>query len=209
MPSIYDILTGIRSGNPERVWREKMLHAIPETESVERVPFLVERCQGRVVLNLGSASGDLHDKLAKAADRIYALDKEPTNQPTTAIFNLDSVNGSDKLPFCDLPIDLIVAGELFEHLANPGWLLQRLSINFPSAEVVITVPNYQSAGGGKYIRQGIECVNRDHVAWYSWRTLLTLVERYGYVCREWRWYNGEPRTAEGLIFCIGQQNGSH
>jgi hypothetical protein len=46
---------------------------------------------------------------------------------------------------------------------------------------------------------GTENVNVDHVAWYSWRTLKTLLDRYGYPIREFYWYKGRPRFAEGII----------
>jgi len=38
------------------------------------------------------------------------------------------------------------------------------------------------------------------VAWYSWHTMMMLLERLGYDVLDWRWYNGVPLTAEGLIF---------
>jgi hypothetical protein len=48
--------------------------------------------------------------------------------------------------------------------------------------------------------QGIESVNIDHVAWYSWQTMTTLLNKTEWRVVDWKWYNGKPLTAEGLIF---------
>jgi hypothetical protein len=69
--------------------------------------------------------------------------------------------------------------------------------------VILTTPNARSIAGYKWGDRGTECVNKDHVAWYSYHTLKTLIERHGFELRFWGWYNGEPYTAEGLIFHMG------
>jgi hypothetical protein len=89
---------------------------------------------------------------------------------------------------------------VLEHLTNPGYFLQQLRVL--GAPIIITVPNAFSEAGRHWAAQARECVNVDHVAWYSWRTLKTLVERCGYEVREWYWYNGQPRFAEGLVFVV-------
>lgn len=205
-PTIYGILDSIRSGNANAEWRQKMLHPIPDAEVVPNRPkWLVERVAGKVVLDVGCASGALHEALAASASRIYGIDRESTNQATSVKYDLDEVNGKD-LPFWDLPIEVIVCGEVIEHLRNPGWALDRFRRCWPDAELIITVPN--AFGGGSWIHRGIECVNPDHVAWYSWHTLKVLVERSGYEVLEWHWYHGRPRTAEGIIFvCRGKSDG--
>jgi hypothetical protein len=45
----------------------------------------------------------------------------------------------------------------------------------------------------------MENVNIDHVAWYSPRTLRTLLERARWNITEFAWYGGDPGVAEGLI----------
>jgi hypothetical protein len=49
------------------------------------------------------------------------------------------------------------------------------------------------------LEKGYENVNRDHVAYYSWWTLKSLVEKCGYEVVEFAWYNGRPLFAEGLV----------
>lgn len=70
-------------------------------------------------------------------------------------------------------------------------------------ELIITVPNAMSSHlMPMAVRTGFECVNRDHVAWYSYRTLRTLIERCGFELMEFYWYGGQPITAEGIIFVV-------
>jgi hypothetical protein len=66
--------------------------------------------------------------------------------------------------------------------------------------VVITVPNAFSKIARKHAERGVENCNADHVAWYSYKTMSVLLERHGYTVKEFYFYNGEPFTAEGLVF---------
>jgi hypothetical protein len=49
------------------------------------------------------------------------------------------------------------------------------------------------------VKDGKEVVNDDHVCWYSYQTLQTLLKRYEIEIVNMRWYHGEPHKAEGLI----------
>ena len=52
---------------------------------------------------------------------------------------------------------------------------------------------------GPALAQGMENVNIDHVAWYSYTTLTTLLKREGWIPEVHAWYKGEPYFSEGLI----------
>ena len=178
--------------SPEYV--AKMMHPVPDAPVVDRAAFIVERCRGRRVLELG-ATGALHDALREASGELVGIDREPSDGVLG--FDLDDVT-VDRLPVDDAFPDLVVAGEVLEHLSNPGWLLTRLRRQF-ACPLIVSVPNALSTVALTHIRRGVENVNRDHVAYYSWKTLTTLLARAGYVVREWGWYHGEPRVAEGLV----------
>jgi hypothetical protein len=68
--------------------------------------------------------------------------------------------------------------------------------------MLISVPNAMLSISDGWLHKGIENVNRDHVAWYSYTTLKTLVERFGFEVKDFYWYNGQPMTAEGIIFIV-------
>jgi 2-polyprenyl-3-methyl-5-hydroxy-6-metoxy-1,4-benzoquinol methylase len=188
-------LGSAQQSHVSEAYAKKQLHAIPEAKELDRVAFILEHVKGKRVLEFG-ASGPMHDAIVKAAKACAGVDRE--DAPGVMGFDLDDVSRQD-LPQSDEPVDLIVCGEVIEHLSNPGWFLTRLKRQFSGVPVLITVPNAYAAGGIKSVQAGTENVNIDHVAWYSYRTLRTLLERAGYSMTLAGWYNGTPRLAEGLI----------
>lgn len=180
MDGIYSIL--------KDDYDEKMIHPIPDTVVVDRAIFLVGICKGKRVLDIGG-SGPLSELLKEIAytttvdrwDADICLDVE-----------------KDDLPQGDY--DIILCGEILEHLSNAGAFLDKLHATY-YRPIIITVPN---AFGNNRARIGIENVNSEHVAWYSYHTLKVLIERHGFTLHEWYWYNGKPYVAEGLIFVIGR-----
>jgi hypothetical protein len=175
----------------------KMLHEVPKSTVVDRIAFVLAQCKGKRVLELG-ASGRLHDEIVKVAAYLFAIDRE--NGEGVSGFDLDDPLERTVPTLFSEPADVIVCGEVLEHLSNPGWLLTRLRRQWPDVPLVVTVPNAFSEIASHHLEHGVENVNREHVAWYSYRTMRTLLERHGYEIAEFYWYNGAPFTAEGLIF---------
>lgn len=173
-------------------YRARYLHAVPAAPSVERVSYIVELCRGKRVLSLG-ASGPLDAAIRKAADVYHGVDKSAVG---ATHIDLDAIP-NELMRFARI-VDVVVCGEILEHLSNPGKLLDVL--HCLRCPVVISVPNAFMEIGSSWLKKGIENVNDEHVAWYSYRTLKTLVERHGFRIIRWEWYNGPPMTAEGLIF---------
>lgn len=174
----------------------KMMHRIPEASVVDRSAFILERVTGRRVLELG-ATGPMHAAIVASAACVVGIDRDASDG--VLAFDLDDVTQPD-LPPCDP--EIIVCGEVLEHLANPGHVLARLKAHHPGVPIIITVPNAFSDIGRGHVKRGTENVNKDHVSYYSYKTLTTLVARYGFTVREFAWYNGDPRTAEGLIVVV-------
>ena len=118
----------------------------------------------------------------------FDLDDVSLDLPDT-VFN--TVGGSEP--------DIIVCGEVLEHLSNPGWFLTRLRRQYPGVPVLVTVPNAFSEAAIKWLAKGKENVNIDHVAWYSPHTLRVLLQRAGYTTGDLYYYGGTDPLAEGLI----------
>lgn len=194
----YATIDDLRSqlGAPESKvspeYAAKMLHAVPDAEVVDRAKFILERCKGQVVLDVG-ASGPMHEAIVKVAAKVYGIDR----QDGDGVVGIDLDDYHAALPvFAD--VTRIVCGEVLEHLSNPGWFLKRLRAAY-RCETIITVPNAFAEAGRGQLKRGTEVVNRDHVSWYSYKTLSVLLERHSYVVNGFWWYNGQPYTAEGLI----------
>lgn len=173
-------------------YAEKYLHAIPDAPVVDRVKYLVGKCRGKRVLSLGG-SGPADEAIKKAAAKYYSVDR--AGAPS---FNIDLDKSPKSLAFVAALFDLVVCGEVLEHLSNPGRLLD--AVRALGVPVIVTAPNAFSSVGSGWLAKHKENVNAEHVAWYSYRTLLTLVTRHGFTVKDFAWYNGKPIRAEGLIF---------
>lgn len=163
---------------------------------VDRIPWLREQCTGRSVLHLGCmcapntraairAGLHLHLALFPVCTRLTGLDIDLADRnllpPDTDRHDIR------KADVCDLdqlaaaiagrPYDLIVAGELLEHLPNPGLCLTAIGRLLPDATLIVTVPNALGRGVASRARRGVELVHEDHVCWYSPRTIVTLLEK--------------------------------
>ena len=77
--------------------------------------------------------------------------------------------------------EVVVAGELIEHLDQPGAFLEGVKLLLAADGVlVLTTPNGHALTNVLGGIVGRELVNPDHVAWFSWRTLVTLLGRHGW-----------------------------
>lgn len=190
-----DDLRSQLSGSPtlDQAYIAKMLHPVPNTTEVKREAFILTHCTGKRVLEFG-ASGRLHDEIVKAAAHTLGVDREES--VGVVGFDLDDVTQTT------LPAwhpEIIICGEVIEHLSNPGHFLSRLHRQYAGVPVIITVPNAYSAIGARWMLKGTENVNADHVAWYSPKTLSVLLQRAGYSVGGLYWYGGSGPTAEGLL----------
>jgi hypothetical protein len=186
MSAIYDLL------DTRAEYRAKMMHPLPRADSISRERYLIQAAKGRVVVDIG-ASGPMSEAIRQAAGEYHSINRDKAEW----CIDLDKAEAFPEIPGADL----VIAGEVLEHLSNAGHFLELLkAYNCP---VILTTPNAMASSGYEYIRRGSEMVNPEHVAYYSYWTLKTLVERHGWRVVEWYWYNGQPGTAEGLIFVLG------
>lgn len=176
-----------------QAYAAKMLHPVPAAEVVDREGLLVDLCRGKRVLEFG-ASGPLTSRIRAVASGYLGVDRQDGDGVVG--FDLDAVTRAD-LPVFEA--DVIVCGELLEHLSNPGHFLDRLSRQYRGVPVALSVPNAFSAAAASHIVKGVENVNPDHVAWFSYKTLTTLLGRHGYRLASFCWYGGRPGTAEGIV----------
>lgn len=215
MTAAYNTITMLRqhlggrppspADNPE--YSQKMLHRIPDAEVVDRSGFILDMCRGKKVLDFG-ASGPMSEAIRKVVSGYYGVDRQEDSDNNVHGFDLDDVSKAELPPNAyqdDFVPDLVVCGEVIEHLANPGWFLTRLYRQFRQVPVLITVPNAFSEIGARYMRDGIENVNFDHCWWPSFRTLRTLLGRAGYTSFRFCWYGGRPLVAEGIIMLCEAQ----
>jgi len=191
--SLYDLLE-----QHGREYQAKMMHEVPRAEVVEREVYILQRAKGKRVLDIG-ATGPMHEAIKELAEVCYGVDIVEKEEENYFRVDLDRV---DHLPRLE-NIDMIIAGEVIEHLSNAGHFLDLLAEY--DCPIILTTPNAFSSAGMYQMRRGVENVNKEHTAYYSWKTLSTLLERHGFQMDDFRWYNGQPYTAEGLICLISKR----
>lgn len=195
--TIDALLDELNGSTARTVYQERMVHPVPALPVVERVKFVLEACTGKVVLDIGAAQGPLHEGIVQVAAAAYAMDKTAMTATNFIYADLDQCHERELAVVAG--VQVIICGEVLEHLSNPGHFLDRLGDAYPGVPVIITAPNAMSHKAQYQIARGIENVNRDHVAYYSYWTLRWLLERSSFTVQSGAWYEGQPRTAEGLI----------
>lgn len=183
--SLYNLL------DTDAEYAAKMYHPVPGADVVDRARYLLSQAKGRCVVDIG-ASGPMSEAIQRVAGKYHSINI------ANAEYCVD-LDKADSLP--DIPgAEVVIAGEVIEHLSNAGHFLALLKVY--ACPVILTAPNAFSKAGRRQIDRGIEAVNPEHVAWYSYTTLSELLRRYDYKVLEWHWYNGQPWIAEGLIFRV-------
>ena len=189
-------------------WIDFNIHRTPETIGVERQPYIMAHCKDKRVLDFGCVGhtpgelGKLGIELKKITKEYWGIDSRPYNDDR--IIQLDVEHNSwDVIP--DVQFDMVICGEIIEHLSNPGFFLDNLKrFNCP---IICTVPSAFNEEIHNWMRQGVELVNAQHVAYYSYYTFCNLVERHGYGVREFflsKRFEPFRFYSVGLIFLIEQ-----
>lgn len=185
------------------------VHKLPETRVVDRAERLVELASGRRVIHLGFVDIGLmagkreqgtwlHDRLARAATSIVGVDLDPAGVERARALGYEAyaADCQQEGALAGLgvePADLVLAGELIEHLDRPGAFLEEVKpLLRAGGLLVLTTPNatrLSSFLGGLVHR---EIVSPEHVGWHSWRTLMTLLGNHGWTMQEVAYYATPP-----------------
>jgi len=187
---------------------------------IHRVDHLLEIARGRRVLHVGCANAPytsasiaagtlVHDRLRDVAELLVGVDTDDDGLQLLAerghapLVHLDSGLGgqTEEIP----AVDLIIAGEVVEHVDDAGAFLGSLRelMLRDGAELVLTTVNaYCALRAMQYAwpRGGplSEPVHPDHVAYYSLRTLGLLAARQGLEVTGEAFYDLGPEHRDGL-----------
>jgi len=172
-------------------------HTLPVSPIVDRNAFILERSEGKCVLHLGCADWPftaelvdtgqlLHQQLEQVSTALAGIDISEEGiallrrRAINNLFTADASRIGEIIGILGWTPEVIIAGEILEHVDAPGPFLRECARHMPSSStLVITVPNAFSIKGVLYAMLGFEKVNSDHVAYYSYATLIRLVSRCG------------------------------
>ena len=184
-----------------------------ETEKiplVQRVEFIKNICKGKKVLHLGCTSYPFTTQMIELGEHLHLHLKDSTKELYGLDFDQEGIDiltekGIENLYRGDLEkleevqldekFDVIIAGEMIEHLNNPGLFLKgiRRFMNPDSKLVITTINAYCGQRYAFYFLLGKkgfnEPVHPDHVAYYSYSTLNLLLKRHELNVEEFLFYD--------------------
>ena len=177
---------------------------------VFRLDEILKLCKNKSVLHLGYVQhSHLYDKLinegiwvhsniANVAAEIIGIDYlEKDVELIKNKYGFEGYSGDanhlEKVPL-GRRFDVIVCGELIEHITNPGLMLEGIKrFMHDDSILIITTPNPWDMTFIKKIRMGSaeeNWINPEHICWYTPYTLKNTLTRHGYVEVKYDYYFG-------------------
>jgi hypothetical protein len=206
----------------ERIrWRWRL----PRRRPVDRHEFLVGLSRNRRVIHVGfvderqleeklAAGAWLHARLCEVASSVVGIDRaeEGVRWAIEAGFAARAADAQSPASVSALelePAEVVIAGELIEHLDAPGPFLRAMhELVAADGRLVLTTPNAYRLLNHVSSPLGLEFVHPDHTAWHSPRTLRRLVERHGWRVEDVGYYH-TPRRAVRRDQAPGALAGGH
>ncbi len=175
--------------------RARTLQAAWMPQIPDRIRFLVDRCRGKNVLDIGCVAhessrfddpGWLHRHIAEAADSCIGVDVLDEDVALMRSAGYDAVAHDLSTGLGPIaaraPFDVIVAGELIEHVGNLDFLFTTARDCLSrTGQLILTTPNPYAPARVRAGQRGVVWENADHVAYLFPSGAAELSERHGLV----------------------------
>lgn len=175
----------------------EMVHRLPPATLVDRFAYLRDLTRGRRVVHVGFVDAGcqqlneesgawLHEHLAAAASELVGLDLDDAGVADARTrgyeaYAVDCRDGDAVRALGIAPADVVVAGEVIEHLDDPGRFLDGLhALVAPGGVLVVTTPNAAGLVNAAALLGNYEVNHPDHIALYTCTTLDTMLRRHGW-----------------------------
>jgi len=184
---------------------------------VDRTKKITSLCRGKSVLHLGCADypfskerykcGNLlHQKITEVAKYVVGIDLSAEGIGFLASLGYKNllIGNVEKLEELGInhQFDMIVAGELLEHLSNPGMFFSGVkSLMANDGILILTVPNAHAIKS--FVRVLLfrkELIHPDHVFYFSQATIDHFCKRYSLKIREVFYYLTKPTNITKKFF---------
>lgn len=202
---------------PERVKFVLAPHLDPTADRIEAVLARVN--EGDKVLDIGcvrhSLDGQnwespppgefLHADLRRKAADVVGMDLVEDEVARMNAAGYDVRVGDAEQFEIDAEFDVIIAGELIEHLSNPGLFLDRCYEHLADdGRLILTTPNPRRFHMLLWYLLGREQrVNREHTLWLDNYVIEELARRSGFEVVDWDWYRPGYRLSTKLLYRLG------
>ena len=173
----------------------EMVHRLPPASLVDRFDYLCDLATRRRVVHIGFVDAGcqmlneqsgawLHEHLARTASELIGLDLDAAGVEDARQrgYEAHAVDCRDIEAVRALglpPADLVVAGEVIEHLDDPGSFLDGLhALVAPGGLLVVTTPNATGLVNAAALLGNFEVNHPDHVVMYTCATLDAMLTRH-------------------------------
>jgi 2-polyprenyl-3-methyl-5-hydroxy-6-metoxy-1,4-benzoquinol methylase len=174
-----------------------MVHRLPPAVLVDRFAYLRDLARGRRVVHVGfvdagcqtlnvSSGAWLHEHLASTASELVGIDLDEAGVADARArgYEAYAVDCRDVAAVRALelaPADLVVAGEVIEHLDDPGGFLDGIhALAAPGGMLVVTTPNASGLFNAAALLGNLEVNHPDHVVNYTCATLDAMLRRHAW-----------------------------
>lgn len=173
--------------------KSELLSIIKAAKPVDKESFIMERCAGKNVLDLGCVrhSADfalndpawLHKKIKSVAGRVIGVDylSDEVKKLNSSGYEIITANVTKPLPVKE-EFDVIVAGDLIEHLTNfEGFFENCRTLLKAGGLLIITTPNPFYSDEYDFVTfKKRYLINPEHTCWIDPQALSQLAMRFDF-----------------------------
>jgi len=199
------------NSRPALRYRDKQLRKAAGTFRGSRIAVLKRLARDQKVLDVGCVSHNfhfasggkgrwLHQHIAEAAAQCVGTDYDEAGVKEMMAAGFDVVHADitgDLGPLLErAPFDMVIAGEIIEHLASPQQLLaSSRELLRPGGKLVITTPNPYAPRRVRAGALGVTWENADHVLYAFPSGMAEMADRTGLVLKRFGTVGWPARTS--------------
>jgi 2-polyprenyl-3-methyl-5-hydroxy-6-metoxy-1,4-benzoquinol methylase len=168
-----------------------------------RMDIIGPLVKNKSVLDVGCVDHDIkqiqgswmHREINQLAKEVLGVDHLPEAVQELQKLGFKVVCQNAEALNLNKTFDVIVAGEIIEHLKNPGLFLEGAAKHLkPGGILILTTPNaFSIANVFKILKRNKIKVNDDHTCWFDPVTIQTLLAKNHFIAREIYWINDFKR----------------
>ena len=163
-----------------------------------REKIIREYVKGKDVLDVGtvgqSAEYNLWQEMSSCAKSLTGIDIVPSQEKNVVLGNMESYRFNRKF-------DVVVLGDIIEHVDNQGLLLDNVRSHLkPEGILILTTAN------ARWFTVFIG-TNPTHTLWHDRSTLNHILQRHGFKVAYFRYYYGNKRYYNIFVRLLALRQG--